>query len=296
MANTKSAIKPPPKNPGPPQARLPGAPSARRPVRNVAGVPAYRQIMTDLGQRLNSGEFHEGEVLVGEPELAQQYGVSRMTVRQALAGLAEQGLVERRQGRGTVVTRHKFSRELQRPIGLTEEIRASGRAPGSHILRLEEIKPDAATRYALWVGPRARVVLLSRLRFADGVLVGLQDSYIPVTFAPGLAALDLEDKSLSAVLRERHGLVASYAELTIESIEANCELARALGVGEGTALLKSTSLSYLPQGRPLEQTVGWFLGSRYSYRLVRGAVPPSEPTDVVPTRSVPANRAPRHPQ
>jgi GntR family transcriptional regulator len=229
--------------------------------------------MIDLRKKIGSEQLHPGTFLPSEEKLAAEYGVSRMTVRQALAGLAEEGLLERRHGRGTIVARRKLRREAQRPIGLAEEIEARGQTQGSHVLRLEEIRATAVIRHALWIGPQGRVVLLRRLRFADNMLIGLQDSYVPASFAPGLAALNLENRSLSQVLRERHGLVALYAELTIEAVEASPETASALGVPRGTALLKSTRLSYLQEGRPLEQTIGWFLGTRYSYQLVQGTAP-----------------------
>lgn len=236
-------------------------------------TPAYRQIMIDLQRKIGDDEIHAGAFLPSEDKLAAQYGVSRMTVRQALTGLAEQGLLERRHGRGTVVVRSKLRREAQRPVGLTEEIAARGQTPGSHVLRLEEIRATALVRHSLWIGPAGRVVLLRRLRFADNMLIGLQETYIPASFAPGLASLNLENQSLSQILREQHGLVASYAELTIEAVEASPETASALSVPRGTALLKSTRLSYLHEGRPLEQTAGWFLGTRYSYQLVQHTVP-----------------------
>jgi GntR family transcriptional regulator len=230
--------------------------------------------MADLSKKIGDQRLHAGAFLPSEAALATDYGVSRMTVRQALAGLAEQGMLERRHGRGTMVARRKLRREAQRPIGLAEEIESRGQIPGSHVLRLEEISPAAVVRHALWIGPRAKAVLLRRLRFADSVLIGLQDSYIPASFAPGLARVNMEDRSLTRALLERHGLVAAYAELTIESIEASPEIASALDVPRGTALLKSTRLSYLQEGRPLEQTTGWFLGTRYSYQLVQGVAPP----------------------
>jgi GntR family transcriptional regulator len=243
-------------------------------------IPVYRQIMADLGNRIESGEFREGVALPSEAELAVSYCVSRMTVRQALAGLAEQGLVERRHGSGTLVRHHKLRREAQIPIGLTEEIASRGQTARSHVLHLEEVRPTSIVRYALWIGPRAHVVLFRRLRYADDMLIGMQDSYIPLPFVPGLANFDLENKSLAKVLRD-HGLVATYAELTIETVDASPEIADALHVSRGSSLLKSTRTSFLQEGRPLEQTTGWFLGDRYSYRLIQGT-PPQRQDGAIP--------------
>jgi GntR family transcriptional regulator len=293
VSETRQARAPRPPASGAGNSRSQKLAPNRRAAAGPVRVPAYRQITTDLAQRMNSGEFHEGAVLPGEADLASEYGVSRMTVRQALSGLAELGLVERRRGMGTIVRHHKLSRQLQRPIGLTEEIRAGGQEPGSHVLRLEELKPPATTRFALWLGTKAKVILLRRLRYADGVLIGTQDSYIPASYAPGLTHVDFENRSLSATLRDLHGLVSTYAELTIESIEAEAPIADVLEVPNGTALLRSTSVTFLPQGRPLEQTIGWFLGSRYSYRLVQGTRPGPPEAHSPPTGPVPGGPVPR---
>jgi len=69
------------------------------------------------------------------------------------------------------------------------------------------------------------------------------------------------------ILRERHGLIASYADLEIEAVGAAAEVAEILDVDVGTPLLRCSSVTYLDGGRPLERTVGWFLGSRHSYKI-----------------------------
>jgi GntR family transcriptional regulator len=85
-----------------------------------------------------------------------------------------------------------------------------------------------------------------------------------------MVELDLEGVSLTRVLSGRYGLGATHATLTIEAIEANRKLAEELDVPTGTALLKTTRISYLADGRPLERTRGWFPGSRYSYDVQQG--------------------------
>lgn len=235
-----------------------------------AYLPRYRSIAAELSRRISDQQYRPGQLLPSEAELALEFAVTRMTVRQALAGLAAQGLIERRQGHGTVVMPIRLERQAQLPISLAAELMARGLRPGSHVLRLDEIRPFADVRARLRLGPRGKVIRLRRLRYADDVLIGLQETLVPSRHAPGLLGLDFENASLTTALREQHGMVATYADLSIDAVAANRRLAADLGIEIGDPLLKSTRVSFLEDGRPLEQTTGWYLGGRYSYQIRQG--------------------------
>src|SRR3954452_12072856 len=120
-------------------------------------LPRYRTIAADLSRRIESQEFPPGSLLPSEAELASQFGVTRMTVRQALAGLAAQGVIERRHGHGTIVAPFRLQRQVQRPTGLAEELISRGLTPGSRVLQFDEIRPTSEARSRLWIGPRGTV-------------------------------------------------------------------------------------------------------------------------------------------
>jgi GntR family transcriptional regulator len=236
-------------------------------------LPRYRRIAAALEHEIEQGIYPPGSMLPSEADLAARFGVTRMTVRQALAGLAAQRLIERRHGHGTIVVPIQLQRQPLRPIGLADELEARGLRPGSRILALEEMRPAPAVRKLLWIGPRGTVVRVRRLRTADDLLIGLQETLIPSRLVPGMLDLDLTDQSLARMLRLRHGLVAAWDELTIEAVVADGETSVVLDVAPGSPLLRSTSVTFLDDGRPLERTIGWFPGTRYSYRLRRGVAP-----------------------
>lgn len=226
--------------------------------------------MAELARRIDSQELAPGALLPGETGLADEFGVTRMTVRQALAGLAAAGLVERRHGHGTMVAPIKLRRQPDASLGLADELLARGIRPGSHVLEFERVSPDEATRSALWVGPRGKVNRVLRLRYANDILIGLQESWIPVTLAPALEGTTLEGRSLMQLLRERHGLIASHAAFDIQAVGADRRVAELLGIEPRAPMLQTTNVTYLEGGRPLERTVGWFIGSRYSFQVHRG--------------------------
>src|SRR4051812_48400777 len=244
-----------------------------------AKLPRYRTIAADLSRRIESQEFPPGSLLPSEADLASQFGVTRMTVRQALAGLAAQGIIERRHGHGTVVAPFKLQRQVQRPVGLAEELLARGLTPTSAVLEFDEVRPSSDARNDLWVGPRGTVYRLRRLRYADGVLIGLQESLVPSELAPGLGEVDFTTESLSRVLRERHGLAGASADLTIEAVSADRAVAAALDIVPGSPVLRSTRIGYLEDRRPLERTTGWFLSDRYSYHVRQGVGPAAVPSE-----------------
>jgi GntR family transcriptional regulator len=233
-------------------------------------VPRYRGIAAELHKRIAQSRYAPGTLLPSEAELAAEFGVTRMTVRQALAGLAGQGLIERRHGHGTLVARPRLARETWRPIGLAEELISRGLRPGGRLLSVEAVRPSAEVRRALRLGQKATVYQLSRLRFADDSLIGYQETSVPIRYCPGLDSLFLEDVSVSKLLRERYGLASSHADLVVEAVGATPHLATLLDVPSGAPLLRSTRVTYLADDRPLERTVGWFPGTRYYYRIRQG--------------------------
>ena len=247
----------------------PGVGEAPAPPRQ----PRYRSIAAEIGRRIESRGYEPGSMLPSEAELAAEFNVTRMTVRQALAGLSARGLIERRHGHGTMVSPIHLQRQADQPNGLSAELVMRGVVAGSRVLRLDKIRPAADARADLWIGPRGSAHRLRRLRYADGVLIGLQETLIPEKYAPSLGEVDFNTASLTSVLRDLHGLSATYADLTIESVGADRAIAAALDVEPGTPVLSSTRVSFLEDGRPLERTLGWFLGSRYSYQIRQGAAP-----------------------
>jgi len=249
-----------------------GQPASVAPV--APRIPRHRQIAAELTRRISAGELPVGALLPSEALLADEFDVSRMTLRHALSGLASRGLIERRHGLGTRVTETRLDRhQAGQPIGLAEELISRGIRPGSRVLRLEEIRAPEVVRDVLRLGPRGTVVRLVRLRFADDRLIGLQESMIPSRYCPSLSTSNLDDASLTQVLRSRYGLIQARADVTIEAVEASPEYADLLEVATGSALLRSTRITYLPDERPLERTIGWFPGSRYGFIVHQGGCP-----------------------
>jgi GntR family transcriptional regulator len=200
-------------------------------------APAWAQIEARLLDRIRSGELGPGARLPPERDLARTLGVSRMTVRQALAGLAGRGLLDRGVGRGTFVApAGKVVHDLRRIAGFTEVVERHGLAPGARVLEARERRAPPAVAAALELAAGARVLRIRRLRSADGQPLALEDSWLPAERLPGLLACRLTG-SLYALLRDAYGLGPVEAVERLEPVAAGAQEARQLGIEPGAPLM-----------------------------------------------------------
>jgi GntR family transcriptional regulator len=218
--------------------------------------PAHTQIERALAEAIDAGRFRAGDRLPAERELAVQTGVSRMTLRHALASLERRGLVERRVGRdgGTFVTEPKL--ELAGLSALSDQLRARGLEAGARVLSAEERHATAAERT---LGPR--VYELVRVRLADGEPVALERTVLAARVYPRLLEHPL-DGSLYELIR------AHYADVPVRSVErlepalASPEDAAALGVDAGAPVMSVERTAYDARGRAVEISRDVFRGDR----------------------------------
>jgi GntR family transcriptional regulator len=230
-------------------------------------VPRYAQLADWLAERIARGELAAGAKLPAERELAEAAGISRMTVRQAIAQLARQELVEIQHGIGTFVAGPKWTYDALQPLGFSEATLRQGGAVSTRTLEQSVVAaPDeAATALRLPAGtPVARLV---RVRSAGGVPVLLQTSYLPAARFPGLEAEDLERGSLYAVLAERHGIRIGGITQSIEAAVANAWRAAQLEVPRGSPLLVMDGVATDAEGWPVEAFRAVYRGDRVTLAL-----------------------------
>jgi GntR family transcriptional regulator len=242
------------------------APVVLAPFARVARVPLHHQIREDLELNLNSGRFQPGAELPGEAALCAHYGASRGTIRHALADLAREGVVERHAGRGSFLRRPKIEGSV---VGSYRRFRVEGPPldPGGKVLSLTRRRADANLAELLGLGAERAVHVLRRLRFADGVPVTLQTSYLPVGLAPALRREDLDARHLVDILQQDHGVVLTRSEELIAPGIVDEHDARHLRVATGAPVFRIERRSYLPDGRVGEFRRAVMRGDIYRYRL-----------------------------
>jgi GntR family transcriptional regulator len=230
-------------------------------------IPLYHQIKTSLLAEIEAGRLVPGDRLPTEDRLSERFGVSRITVRQALRDLAEGGYISRQQGRGTFVRSRPLEQGPRALTSFSDEMRRHGLASASHVLDSAIVSATGEVAAALGITAGDPVFRLCRLRLADGSPMGLQTASLPLPLVPGIDAIDFTDASLYDVLRTRYGLQPARARESHRAVAIDPDAARWLQVPAGSPALAAERIASLPGGRPLEHVASIMRGDRYAVVL-----------------------------
>jgi GntR family transcriptional regulator len=239
------------------------------PVHPAAGVRAGpdRRLVEDARHRLldliSSGALRPGDRLGTERELAAQLSVSRSTLRQVLAVLADSGIIRRVPGRsgGTFVAHTKVDRDLSVIVGLPEYLRRQGFVAGTQVLSATMSGADEVTANHLAVTAGSLVIDIVRIRLADGVPISLERVQLPAEVFPGLLELPLGG-SIYGLLESQYGITPDEVVEHLEVVEASSDEAALLGVTVRAPLLAITRTSSTSAGVPFEFSHDLFRADR----------------------------------
>ena len=195
-------------------------------------------------------QLQVGQAIPSERRLSSDLGISRLTVRAALDDLVRDGYLERRQGAGTFVSEPKIAQQLTL-TSFSEDMRRRGMVAGSRTLN---------------VSPDARVVLIRRLRLADGEPMALETLHVPAALVPGLTRERLEDASFYELLERDYGVVIASGMQSIEPTVTNEEESELLGVPLHSPAFLFERTSRTENGETVEFVRSLYRGDRY--RLV----------------------------
>lgn len=232
-------------------------------LKQDAITPLYVQLMEELETSIRNGVYKPGDKIMTEAEMAKEYGVSLITVRKAVGSLMEKGLVVRKQGKGTFVTKPKYSRNMKKLQSFTEMCEQMGVKPGAQVLENRLIMADKKVADRLGIEPGSNVVYISRLRLADGEPVQVEKSYFPLKYA-FLLEEDLNNGSMFECLKEKAGAKVASSEKMIELFRATAEEAALMDVKKGDYLLFVKSTAYDENGEPMYAGIQLINGDRFS--------------------------------
>jgi len=226
-----------------------------------AWIPHYREIELALRDRLAA--MQPGERLPSDAELCREFGVSRMTARNAMQRLADEGLVRRIPGLGSYVVEPPAHSHADRMMAFSHEMHRQGRHPSSRLL-VRRIRP-ATDREAglLEIRPGEPVVLVRRLRIADGVPIAIETAVLVRRTADVVMTADLVSGSLHEALAKA-GLQLRRGNATITAEAATLDDAGLLGVPEREPLLVERRVIVDVHGRAIEATESRYPGDRYA--------------------------------
>ncbi len=205
--------------------------------------------------------------ILSEEKLAQQYNVSRLTARNAVVELVNEGYLYRIQGQGTFVSKPKVGIGHSEFSGFIGDMSKMGFKVHSQVLEATEIIPDKELKEALRLKEMESVYKLVRLRFANEEPIVIQESYLPSKRCTGLLDLDLENCSLYKTLRNKYHIRLVYAHESLTAIAASQAQADLLRMESGSPLLYFKRVTFSEQEFPIEYVRSWFRGDRYVYEI-----------------------------
>lgn len=227
-------------------------------------VPLYEQVMSRLKGMMDAGQLHIGDTLPNEVQLCERFGVSRITVRRAVAELVRQGYLEKKQGKGTFVTVPGSTMDLTQISSFSDTCRRRGSVPSTKVLDCRLTAANQKDRLDLKIGQDQKVVESVRIRYSDRIPVMIEINHFSLAYSY-LTECDL-DGSLYSILQE-FGVQPSKAVHDISLTRAEGTVATQLKVPEGTPLLYLEEVIYDQKGRPLHNSRQWIRGDQFTFRI-----------------------------
>lgn len=234
------------------------------PLWSAHATPLYEQVKAAVRERLAAGEWPPGSPLPGERRLMGLFGVSRPTVRQAIADLVAEGLLQRRPGRGTFVAPQPPAPRVVQLLGFAEELERAGLNPVIRVLRAEVVSPPEEARRDLGLGADHLALLVERVVATAEGPVFVDRTVLPEAIGRPLLAFGLEGSIYR--LLEHLGVRLQQGEERVAAVAAGPWEARLLEVVPGTPLLRVHRVTSGEDGRPVETSLAWYRSDRYELR------------------------------
>ncbi len=231
-------------------------------------MPLYFQVAQHLEAEIRDGRLSTGSRLDNEVRIAEDLGVSRPTVRAALRYLVDKGLLVRRPGFGTVVTREKVDRGVEL-TSLYDDLAEAEKRPSTRVLKNEVVEAPDQVAEAFRLGENRLVVFLERLRYVDGEPIALMHNYLPAGLI-SLSSQMLEKHGLYELLRAA-GIRPTKASQRMSAKNASVVEADLLGEARRAALLTMERTTYDQTGRSIEFGQHVYRASRYAVHTTLAA-------------------------
>jgi GntR family transcriptional regulator len=230
-------------------------------------LPLHAQVRESLRERILDGTFPPHAQLPAESELGSIFGVSRITVRQALGDLQREGIVIKIPGKGSFVAKPKAYQQLTQLEGFAEAMSRLGHTIRNLVTSHKIVDATAQVAQRLQLAPGTPVSEIRRVRHLDREPVSLEVTYLPKDIGERLRHEDLQGRDIFLILENDYRIPLGHADLQIEAVSADDALAHALQVPAGTALLRLERLTHTEDGIPLDFEYLYIRGDAFQYRL-----------------------------
>jgi GntR family transcriptional regulator len=226
-------------------------------------APRYYRIAEALRERIRDGELPPGTRLDSQRRLAREFGVTLMTLRQALDVLERESLITRRHGLGTFVSAPAIDYDILQFRRFAGDLQAQGESVDTRLLASRFTAGDQRVTTALGLARGARVFVLERLRLVDGRPMSLQRSFLPAPLGEEIARADLATTPLHEALEFKLGIAVARARETVSAVRLAGREARELASPPGAPAFESERVSFDPAGQPVVFDRVYIPGDRF---------------------------------
>ena len=231
-------------------------------------VPLYAQLVEQLRRDIASNRFGKTGQIPTEAALSKKYDVSRITVRRAIEELARQGLVEKKQGKGTFVKSPRYSRNIgSGPMSFSQMCETNGLKPGARVLEKGIVTPQSEEiKKLLGLEEGGSAVYIARLRTGNDEPIAYEESYYPMEYSD-LLSLDLENDSTYRYLREVRGIELHSTFIRLSIIHSDPRMSKLLQIPKKQAILELKGCVVNQDGRPVHTSYQCGYGERFEFTV-----------------------------
>ncbi|CCI84439.1 GntR family transcriptional regulator [Lactobacillus pasteurii DSM 23907 = CRBIP 24.76] len=225
--------------------------------------PMYIKIHNQIKRDIEEHVYNVGDRIPAERQLAVEFGVSRMTLRQAIKTLEDEGILERRLGSGTYVASRKVQEKMSGIMSFTEIMQANGQLPSSKLISYKVGQPSLSEKERLGLDEESRILRMERIRYADQVPICHEVVTIPYQLVEGLSKSDISTHLYETL--SKNGYEVGQVTEHISAAIANENDAKLLEVKKGEALITRRQVTELSTGKPFEYTRARYVAERFEF-------------------------------
>lgn len=226
-------------------------------------IPLYQQLKTKIKDSILSGELKQGDKIQTEEELSKVYNVSRITVRSAISELADEGMLVKKQGKGTFVSRTKIEREIIKLLSFSSACRVKGLTPSSKITKKAVVNPTKDQIDNLNLDKNDKLIRIQRIRLANEEPIMVENTYFSYNNYSFLLGEEHLNNSLYEILSMKYNIIPCKSINSIEIVRATEDEAEYLNISKGFSLLLIKGVVYDEKNIPVHISEQYIDGDKY---------------------------------
>ncbi|MBR4670300.1 MAG: GntR family transcriptional regulator [Butyrivibrio sp.] len=230
-------------------------------------VSLQYQLREVLFEKLNSGEWKAGEMIPSEHELCEEYGVSRITVREVLKELVQSGYLKRKQGKGTFVSKPSVEATLVSNYSLSADLKQKGISSEFKLISLEVVDPSPSKKEFFELADGEKLFEIIRTRTIKDEIYAWEKAYVPEKYLKGLTEEEIQSKGLYPSIKERTGLYPIEAEEKMEAVICPAYVAKQMNLPTNTAVFKIKRNTKSMNGY-IEKCESYLVGQTYNIKHI----------------------------